>query len=350
MNKSLFYICWMPFLLLSCVKSYDPAEGGGHNTDALPDVEHFLTAGEFEVPVTDGYVTQVIMDGEVVAEAVSPMTIMLPRRVVTKAGEGPALAYIPVEEYPNELENKARLYQVVCFEDSRAGDYDYNDLVIHVMYKTQGDVFGFGVQPIALGSAKPIKLGCAVFRGETLVFKGLVTPDGKDCRTQHFESQEGFINTVGSEVNQQNGGWHGYLASTIRNWDISKVAGRGAMRVEWYIEVDGGTELYALSTKYLNQSFDKNGMPCGLVITDTGTHYMENGTVCGYDWFNYPKESKSIKDVYPAIWEWLTTDRTFDFADIYSGDAIPAEAYPAADLGLYTAVDADVCNSRYRQN
>lgn len=39
------------------------------------------------------------------------------------------------------------MFQVICFEDSYEGDYDYNDLVIHVLYQQKGNIFGFGVQP-----------------------------------------------------------------------------------------------------------------------------------------------------------------------------------------------------------
>ncbi len=344
--KKVFILCCWALLAASCVKKADSAPNGPAKTD----VERYLSTQEFEVPVREGYVTKVIMDGETVAEAVSPMTILLPKFSATKAGEMPVLDYVPVSEYGNEvdLENRAKLYQVVCFEDSKIGDYDYNDLVIHVIYKIQGNRFGFGVQPVALGSTKPIKLGCAVYKGDTRIFKGLITPEGKNCREQYFESQEGFINTVGSVINQQNGGWGGYLGSTIRNWQINKYPGEGAMRVEWYIEVDNGVEIYALSTTYLEQSFDKNNLPCGLVITSTGASYTHNGLECGYDWFNYPRESQSIKDVYPQIWEWLNSNKAYRFADIYDPVNIPDGAYPASDLGLYRTTDVDVCNVKYR--
>lgn len=347
MKYLILFLC-IP-LMFSCVQGPDGTGAAG--TDHK-DATHFQTTEEFIVPVRDGYVTQVSIGGEVVAEAVSPMTILLPKSSFTKSASGPQLSYVPMEEYPNDivLENRFKLYQVVCFEDSKVGDYDYNDLVIHVLYKVVGNKFGFAVQPIALGSTKSIKLGCVVYKGNTFLYKGLITPEGKDCRQQYFESQDGFINTVGTKVNQKNGGWHSYLGSTIRNWKLDKIADAGAMRVEWYIEVDNGVELYALSTDYLNKSFDKNGMPYGLVITGTGSSYIDKGDVCGHDWFNYPQEAKSIEQVYPEIWQWLTSDQTYNFPDIYSGKDIPATAYPASDLGLFSATDVDVTLAKYCQN
>lgn len=344
-------IVYFSFLLLLSAASCITDEGP-KTPETLPDVGHFQTSEEFSVPVRTGYVTQVKLGGEIIAEAVSPMTILLPRKsAASRAATGPELVYIPYDQYPNDIpENKSKLYQVICFEDSRAGDYDYNDLVIHVLYKQQGIRFGFGVQPVALGSTKPIKLGCAVYKGKTLLYKGLITPEGKNCRQQYFQDQPGFINTVGESANSEEYK-KGYLASTIRNWKIDNIADNGPMRVEWYIEVDNGTELYALSTNYINKSFDKNKLPYGLVITSTGNMYEHNGELCGFDWFNYPKEGKTIREVYPGLWEWMTTDKSYNFfKDVYNANYIPETAFRASELGLFIADDADVCNPKYTQN
>ena len=347
MKKVITMFCCL-LLISSCMKI------NSANTDSKvtrQDVEHFLTSEEFEVPVKEGFVTKVVMGGETIAEAVSPMTILLPKYSSTKAGaQGPELVYVPLDEYPNDIipANTAKLYQVVCFEDSKKGDYDYNDFVMHVSYRINGNIFGFGVQPIALGSTKPIKLGCAVYKGDYLIYKGLITPDGKNCREQYFEGQEGFINTVGVQINQQNGGWPSYLGSTIRNWQMDKYPGNGAMRVEWYIEVDNGVELYALSTAYPNKSLDSDMIPYGLVLTNTGSVYYDRyGQECGRDWFNYPKESTSIGKVYPEIWKWLTGDKELDFSDFYDQNNIPENAFPASDLGLFDATDVNVWEVKY---
>lgn len=348
--KKIIFLLFCVSLFASCIK--DVSNIDEEPAAEAPDVTHFLTTEEFTVPVKEGYVTQVMVGGEIIAEAVTPMTILLPRTVQTKAESGPQLVYVPLNEYPNNVEpvNNFKLYQVVCFEDSREGDYDYNDLVIHVLYKLRGNKFGFAVQPVALGSTKSIKLGCSVYKGNTLIYKNLVTPEGKDCREQYFKSQAGFINTQGKEANQQME--HYFLASSIRNWDISKIAADGPMRVEWYIEVDHGAQLYALSTDHINQSFDKNGIPYGLVITHTGHMYEDRGELCGFDWFNYPSESHSIADVYPGLWEWMTSpDRSYNFfKDVYNGNIVAEGAFPASDLGLFVSDDADVFLGKYQQN
>ena len=298
-----------------------------------------------------GNITLVKADGVTLAEADSPMTIWVPRMGKTRAAEeGLTVEFVPSDEYPSFEGNKAQMFQVICFEDSYKGDYDYNDLVIHVMYLQKNNIFGFAVQPIALGSSKPIKLGCVVYKGDKQVYKELITPEGVDCRTQYFKSIEGFINVNNrDEVDFEE---HQYLGSTIRNWDVSKIAGDGMMRVEWYIEV-GGEEIYALSTAYLNKSFDKAGLPLGLVITTTGTVFIDKdgGYECGFDWFNYPHESVHIKDVYPELWNWLTTDSAYTFSEFYNGFEAPKGAYLACFNGLYKATTlGSVTDKKYCQN
>ncbi len=346
MKPFLLALLFIAIACTSCVK---------HETANIIDegkkaqANRLQTTEEYEVPVRDGFVTRVSMNETVLAEAVSPLTILIPRQTGTRAGEGVSLAYIPTSEYPNniDLQNNSKLFQVVCFEDSRQADYDYNDFVFHVKYQTRGDKFGFIIQPIALGSTKPIKLGCIVYKGQTQLFKGLITEmnsetgEYNDCRTQYFRNQEGMINTFGKEVNQQEN-LHTYMGSSRRTWNMANVADNGAPRVEWYIVVDGNTELYALSTNYLDQSFDKNGRPYGIVITDTGSTYKDKyGYVCGKDWFNYPQESTHIQDVYPEIWQWLAGNSTYTFSDIYDASNIPVNAYPASDLRLYEVTDAE---------
>ena len=335
-------ILMLAFLAVSCIEKNDVRPGSPLDVD----IDHYQTARTYDVPVKEGCITVVKAYGVTLAEAESPMTIWVPRMTLTRSDEGLTTTFVPRDEYPNFAGNKSQLFQVVFFEDSRRGDYDYNDLVIHVLYQTRQNIFGFGVQPVALGSTKSIKLGCVVYKGGKRVFKGLITPDGADCRSQYFKSMEGTLNTY-DKANIKVGE---YLGSTIRNWDVSKIEGDGVMRVEWYIEVDNGVELYALSTAYLNDSFDKDKLPYGLVITTTGTEYVDEkgGYLCGFDWFNYPRESVHIKEVYPEMWNWLTTDNSYNFADIYDGRNVPANACPAADLGLFEARTIDVTNRKYR--
>lgn len=344
--KKLLFVA-LAAMAASCMEK---PEGGSPEPPIDVDVNHFQTAEAFEVPVEAGKITVVKADGVTLAEADSPMTIWVPRMGKTRAAEGITVEFVPSDEYPSFEGNKAQVFQVICFEDSYDGDYDYNDLVIHVMYLQKQNIFGFAVQPIALGSSKSVKLGCVVYKGNKQVYKGFITPDGVDCRKQYFKSIEGFVNV--NNRNEVDFIEPQYLGSTIRNWDVSKIAGDGVMRVEWYIEV-GGEEIYALSTAYLNKSFDKAGLPLGLVITTTGTVFVDKdgGYECGFDWFNYPHESVHIERVYPELWSWLTTDSTYTFSEFYDGFEAPKNAYTACFNGLYKATTlGSVTDAKYRQN
>ncbi|MDD3108560.1 MAG: hypothetical protein PHV49_05040, partial [Alistipes sp.] len=296
-------------LLSSCIKEPDnavkPSDSGTNN------VAHFLTTEEYSVPIRAGYVTIVKVGEDTVATASTPVTILLPTGTQQSKASDVELSYVPVEEFGNNIEsagNSYKLYQVVCFEDSKEGDYDYNDFVFHVKYQRKGNIYGFGIQPIALGSTKAFELGCVVYKGQTQLFKGVITENGNSCRTQYFKDQQGFINTSGNKtINQVIDGkvtcWHQYLGSTAHCWDVSKCADQGAFRVEWYLKLTDGSELYALSTQYVDQSFDKDHLPYGLVISETGYSYTEGNKVCGKDWFNYPLESVHSQNVYPELWD-----------------------------------------------
>ena len=147
-------ILMLAFLAASCIEKSDVRPGSPVDVD----IDHYQMAGTYDVPVKEGCITVVKAYGVTLAEAESPMTIWVPRMTLTRSDEGLTTTFVPRDEYPNFAGNKSQLFQVVCFEDSRRGDYDYNDLVIHVLYQTRQNIFGFGVQPVALGSTKSIKL------------------------------------------------------------------------------------------------------------------------------------------------------------------------------------------------
>ena len=328
------------------------------------DVTRFVTTEEFKVPVENGKVTIATVGEDTIAVAFSEFPILVPKGVnvklsyadIDKTSSGKNLGRSYNDALTNEI-NQTKLFQVICFEDSRDGDYDYNDLVIHVKYEQVGNIFGFGVQPVALGSTKDIKLGCDVYKGTEKIFSELITKD-KTCRAQMFNygpeggnaEYTGFLNVWPDNVNFDRN--RTYLGSTIRSWDISKIKAEGAMRVEWFIEVDGDTRLYALSTKHLKQSLDVSKLPYGLVITETGMQYEDaQGGINGKDWFNYPQETKPMKDVYPEIWAWMKEGKEYDGKIYDSGrEVCPAGAFNANKLGVYVIKDDSNVTHTGRQN
>lgn len=102
---------------------------------------------------------------DTVAIVTQPMTIQIPKgmKVSTKGSTGDEIS---IEyEVLNDTDAKIaynKSWQAIMFEDTRSGDYDYNDLIIHVRNLHSWNKLQIDIQPIALGSQKVIKLGCVI--------------------------------------------------------------------------------------------------------------------------------------------------------------------------------------------
>lgn len=75
------------------------------------------------------------------------------------------------------------------FEDTRFGDYDYNDLIIYVRNLHSWNKLQIDIQPIALGSQKVIKLGCMIGNDKS---EHIIS---EDVHRDLFGGEKGFINT-----------------------------------------------------------------------------------------------------------------------------------------------------------
>lgn len=330
--KNMFITIFVSIMLTSCIKDIDTNLNKKYN-----EASNLSTTEEYYVTTIANYVSVVSVNDVEIAEIVTPTNIMIPRNST------PHIEYVPMEDYPNESinKNKTQLFQVICFEDSIVGDYDYNDFVFHVKYLRKGNIFGMYIQPIALGSVKDIKLGCTVYHRDKIIFDGLISE--KKVRDSFFLGESGFINTFSFQKETE------LKERFLMNWKLEGI-GSDVPVVEWFILVDNNMKLYALSTHYSNMMFNKNGLPYGIVITNTGLVHYEGTMECGYDWFNYPEELTHISSVYPKMWEWLSGNKTFDFKDFYS-DELKKGIYPASVRGLYIMdKNIDPCDSKYRVN
>lgn len=286
------------------------------------DMENIVSTAEFRVPVTQGKVSVVrSATGGEIARTASPVTILVGK------DDKPAVEYVDAAP-GDENETRSSLWQVVLFEDSRSGDYDYNDLVIHVKYDVKGDKFGIGIQPIALGSTKKITLGCDLWQNGAYLRQGIIVAE--DCRAKFFGGTDKMVNTFGVDPDFCVFDYKPYYGS---NLITLKDAGK-PVYVNWFIEVDGGTRFYAVSTVRTTGVLDGNKRPYGLVLTTTGYSYEQEGQgTVGRDWFNYPRESVSIEKVYPNFAKWLTGEYTGTLSSMYDPGA--EGAYDAIGHGLY---------------
>lgn len=222
-------------------------------------------------------------------------TISVPTYWASKLSRASENSPITIENIKNEnnyYQGVLNAWQVVVFEDSQKGDYDYNDLIIHVNWSIRENSYTVAVHPIALGSSKKIKLGFEKMVDNISSVDEVIVAE--NCRKDLFEGREGFINTFsGKEKVIINNGKYTYRKELAKQSNDLRCA------VNWFIEVDGGTRLYAITNnpKCLNQE----GRPYGLIFTriyDEYTYCNKKGERCGLDWFLYPQELVSIFDIY----------------------------------------------------
>lgn len=286
-------------------------------------IENLIPTTEITVTPTSD-VAVVLVNGYPIASVTTKSTVN-----VTKDAT-PVIEQLTQEEFDAKYagflsSNATQDWCVVSFEDSKSGDYDYNDLVIHVKYQKASNLFRIGVHPIALGSTKSFQLGYDIFQdGKAVVTDQIVTPN--NCRTDLFESTEGMLNTQG-DINYD----HHAFAWISQSHTV--LLGK-AVYVRWFIRFDN-TKLYAISTAYTSTMLDNANRPYGIVTTATGYTYTQpdQSGVVGEDWFNYPTETKNIDDVYPLFGEWLKGNYKGAFKDMY--DPTTPNSFNPAEKGLY---------------
>lgn len=180
---------------------------------------------------------------------------------------------------------KFNKWHIVMFEDTKDGDFDYNDIVMHVCMRkyNNGNSYLY-VHPIALGSSKKIGFGIKV-NGKDVFYTS-------DCRSDFFHSIKGFINTVKNGLRVK---FDEYKTVKLDD-DIMKST------IEYYIVVDGKTVLPAISKNQKTRYY-------GLIVTNLGQSFKYKGVAVGADWFDYPSEHVSINSAYP---DFMQTNGNFD--------------------------------------
>ncbi len=296
------------------------------------DMNNVISTRTLSVPVETGHVAVVSCNEQVIATADRPTEVLVPKDAQIEIRQ-----LTPEEFNLTGLEvNTSQLWQVIAFEDSRRGDYDYNDLVIHVKYESRKSnwyentqVVRVAVQPVALGSTKLIALGYDVYAGAEKVKTEMVA---QDCRETLFGGRTGMLNTLTKNFECDH-----FVYKNSTDDPILCPAGK-AIAVNWFIIVDGGVRLNSISTTYTTDLVNADNRPYGIVSTHTGYRYTQEGQgVVGLDWFNYPKENVAIDNVYPEFARWLVGEYTGTFQSMYSDDK--ENSFDAAGSGVYVIPD-----------
>lgn len=274
MNKILFTIISV-ILFFSCAKKdnlYD------ENTQTR--ITSYEAFENYVVPIKEGYTTCVTYGEDTLALTNSPITIKIPKRnVATRSNNELKVDFNILNTYATYSE----YWQAVMFEDSKSGDYDYNDLIIHVRNKCEYphgkdlSIQTISIQPIALGGYKTIGLGCILAdKSEHII--------SNDVRKDLFNNKEGYINTTNENLPIR----YKFEQRLVVTHPTKNIC----PSIAWFIEVDGN-RFYAISSELDYQNYnmvDDNTMPYGIVE---------------YSTFTYPKECSSIFDTYPGFRAWF---------------------------------------------
>lgn len=289
MNKLLFLV-FIAGIFGACVHH------GDLYTSTKERIDNCVTSKAYTVPVREGYATIVMCGEDTLAVATEPISIQIPVKsnVLTR---GSATDEIELKyEVLNGQLTYSQYWQAVLFEDTRSGDYDYNDLVLHIKNTNEYHHNGGGeksyktlkvlIQPIALGSMKKIKLGCIVTYDKT------VHIISEDVRKDFFGNATGYINTESEKAPVR------YKLEERLSDDYGLPVDKNNGTLAWFIEVDGN-RFFAVSSDLEYEEYDMlntEGMPYGLVFYGNNG---EQGT------FAYPEEKTSIFEAYPSFRDWI---------------------------------------------
>lgn len=294
--------------LTSCVKDNSTEK---ERTFTESDVEAYLSSEEYSVPVKDGYISIVTYNGDTLCVTTKSGTVAIVPKGAEVAAESSSADFktkaiedadkIVVSYKPYDegwlLNNKETtgFFQSVGFEDSKSGDSDYNDLVIHIKVAAVNNSFRVGIHPIAYGATKTINLGATVYLNDAQVFDGVIVESCKSNLFGSVEGTDGYINTVQYD--------HHYPGFVVKKTLCSLASNTlKGLDIAWWITTNDSAErIYAVNrTSAPAELLNSAGCPYGIVLTKLGNGYDDgqHSVLVGYNWFFYPKERVNIWNYY----------------------------------------------------
>lgn len=320
----------LSLLLVSCVND----DNGEFETQNLEEIQKSFSkpiarleenvADNILVPYKKGFVTIVMYDGDTLAVTSKegqkmslPEGVKLPstpstystinKSISNRAAEVEAtVTYEKVEDY-HGIENLVNSWRAIMFEDTKNGDFDYNDLIIQAYYNfhkapwpSDDVLLDIHVQGIALGSSKTIKLGVYTQTGKQYI--------SQDVRKDIFSKEElavkrigdlpYFINTDSVYVGSPDSLYYFKRENKI-TCDVTDLE---TDYVVWFIEATDNkthitdTFLSPTSVKLSSKvdrvnMFSEHGQPYSIV---------KKGIIS-----TYPIEGVSINKIYPNFFNWI---------------------------------------------
>lgn len=291
-------------VVLSSVLSCSKVNVDKQESD-IADVPNMVMTQEYNIPIKSGAVTIVTYKGDTLAVTSKPMTILIPKDAVTKSNS----SQLNIEYDENlkiDFTRRSYSWQVIAFEDSHKGDYDYNDLILHLKYELKDNIMKIGIHPVALGSTKDIELGYRLFQNGQQIGADKIVSD--NCRRDFFNDKSGFINTVSLTKRIP---W--FIKSKIQTIELAHP--ELPVYVVWFIRVDkskdGYREYCVVNQEQQIRILDDNHRPYGIVfnnLLELGKGYNQSGQPdgsVGLGWFAYPLEGRQIDAVYSLFDSWV---------------------------------------------
>lgn len=239
-----------------------------------------------------------VLGGDTLSETNISKEVMIPK------GLNPTITYtknkltrgLPIDT----VYSIDRIWQVIAFEDSRDGDHDYNDLVIHPKLVLKNGKLNVMIHPVAYGAYKTIDLGYYIYDKTGKLLLGSDTI--KNTKLNLFRN-----NTSGSFINSEKYQVHydGYTHSKSFTNVGNSLAN---LKFVWFIVVEGDSIFAVNRVNTGNKELlDSKGYPYGLVlmgVNATGYSQSKVTSEVGHDWFKYPIERNNIDSCYDIV-EWI---------------------------------------------
>jgi hypothetical protein len=320
------------------------------------DVKQYITTTEYSVPVKPGYGSIVTCCGDTlsIADDSKNDTILIPKNktvtsqvltgnespasAATKAvtdGDGVVISYYPLDAtgYSSIFKsNMKQLWTTEGFEDSKNCDFDYNDLVIHTLYRISSGKLKIGIHPIAYGATKTITLGLIVYKNNVKVYDEVISTNCRHDLFEDYPGTSGFINTVQYD--------HHYIAFP-KILTICDATSFSNLDIVWWVKTNDSSDImYAVNARTTpNELLNSEGLPYGVVCTYMDKGYKDGVAtgLVGYNWFFYPKETVSVWNYFQI------KSGVFNYKDGITGPMVNDfilrtgnSATDGAATGLYT--------------
>ena len=318
MKKIIYFVS---LIAIFCSCSHDGELYSYETVNA--NLDKYLTDKAVSVTVPSGSIAVVRMGGDTLSITTESKDVIVPKYATptidyySETASAATRATDP--SYYNQLKNKANdnMWQVIAFEDSKNGDYDYNDLIVHNKYLISGNQLTIYIHPVALGAAKTINYGYELYKKDGDSYTKIGGDEISNVRKNLFLGSDpgGFINT---EAYQRH--YDGYTYS--KTFTVSSNALSDYYIVS-YITTDNSTDkIYAINKVNFKEAdlFDVKGRPYALVLHGVSSNgyfqpnYSEQHGNVGFDWFQYPMERVSIDDCYDLS-GWIQSSNTSNGSD-----------------------------------